>query len=106
MSKITKRRNPRQTSPAQTMRLKPLRRRNSLLTELELARLGDGQVAYIKTMSSAEAKRMFPTIKGLPRGIDLYALHAADGTPIALTDSRSAAVGHALEGELEIASVH
>lgn len=77
-----------------------------LITEIELARLGDGQVAYIKSMTSAEARRMFPSIKGLPRGIDLYALHAADGTPIALTDSRQAAVGHAIDGELEIASVH
>jgi hypothetical protein len=63
----------------------------TLITELELARLGDGQVAYIKSMTSAEARRMFPSIKGLPRGIDLYALHAADGTPIALTDMRSMA---------------
>jgi hypothetical protein len=80
--------------------------RQSFITELELARLGDGQVAYIKAMTSAEARRMFPSIKGLPRGIDLFALHAADGTPIALTDSRQAAVGHAMDGELEIASVH
>ena len=79
---------------------------HSFITEIELARLGDGQVAYIKAMTSAEARRMFPSIKGLPRGIDLYALHAADGTPIALTDSRQAAVGHAMDGELEIASVH
>lgn len=78
----------------------------SIITEIELARLGDGQVAYIKAMTSAEARRMFPSIKGLPRGIDLFALHAADGTPIALTDSRQAAVGHAIDGELEIASVH
>jgi hypothetical protein len=78
----------------------------AIISEIELARLGDGQVAYIKAMSSAEARRMFPSIKGLPRGIDLYALHAADGTPIALTDSRQAAVGHAIDGELEIASVH
>ncbi len=85
---------------------KLLATRTDLITEVELARLGDGQVAYIRTMTSAEARRLFPTIKGLPRGIDLYALHAADGTPIALTDSRQAAVGHALEGELEIASVH
>jgi hypothetical protein len=79
---------------------------HALITELELARLGDGQVAYIKSLTSAEARRMFPSIKGLPRGIDLYALHAADGTPLALTDSRQAAVGHALDGELEIASIH
>lgn len=78
----------------------------AIISEIELARLGDGQVAYIKAMSSAEARRMFPSVKGLPRGIDLYALHAADGTPIALTDSRQAAVGHAIDGELEIASVH
>lgn len=76
------------------------------ISEVDLARLGDGQVAYIKSMTSAEARKMFPSIKGLPRGIDLYALHAADGTPIALTDSRQAAVGHAIDGELEIASVH
>jgi hypothetical protein len=49
---------------------------------------------------------MFPTIEGLPAGIDLFALHAADGTPLALTDSRQAAVGHAMGDELEIASVH
>ena len=79
---------------------------STLITELELARLGDGQVAYIKLMTSAEARRMFPSIKGLPRGMDLFALHAADGTPLALTDSRQAAVGHAMEGELEVASLH
>ena len=34
------------------------------------------------------------------------ALHAADGTPLALTDSRQAAVGHAMGDELEVAAVH
>ena len=72
----------------------------------ELAKLGGGKVAYIKMMTSDEAKEMFPAIEGLPAGINLFALHAADGTPLALTDSRQAAVGHALGDELEIASVH
>jgi hypothetical protein len=49
---------------------------------------------------------MFPAIQELPTGISLFALHAADGTPLALTDSRQAAVGHAMGDELEIASVH
>ena len=44
-------------------------------------------VALGDLMTSAEAKRMFPAIKGLPRGISLYALHAADGTPLALTEA-------------------
>lgn len=78
----------------------------TVMSEIELARLGGGQVAYIKAMSSDEALRMFPAIEDLPRGINLFALHAADGTPIALTDTRQAALSHAMEGELEIASVH
>ena len=49
---------------------------------------------------------MFPMIEGLPRGINLFSLHGADGTPIALTDTIQAAVGHAMEDELAIASVH
>ncbi len=77
-----------------------------VMSERELAKLGGGEVAYIRTMTSAEAKRMFPAIKGLPRGIALYALHAADGTPLALTDTRQAAIGHAMGDALEIASLH
>jgi hypothetical protein len=72
----------------------------------ELAKLGGGKVAYIKVMSHDEAKELFPAVEGLPTGIDLYALHAADGTPLVLTDSHQAAVGHAMGDELEIASVH
>ena len=72
----------------------------------ELAKLGGGKVAYIKMMTSDEAKEMFPAVEGLPAGINLFALHAADGTPLALTDSHQAAVGHAVGDELEIASVH
>lgn len=77
-----------------------------IMSMSELAKLGDGKVAYIKVMSTDEAKVLFPAIEGLPNGIDLFALHGADGTPIALTDSMQAAVGHAMGDELEIASVH
>ncbi len=77
-----------------------------IMSELELARLGDGVIAYIRTMSSEEAQERFPSIDNLPRGLTLYALHAADGTPIALTDTRQAAMSHALGDDLEIATVH
>jgi hypothetical protein len=33
-------------------------------------------------------------------------LHAADGTPIMLTDSREAAVANAMSQQLEMVSVH
>ncbi|HYN26721.1 MAG TPA: DUF1150 domain-containing protein [Burkholderiales bacterium] len=77
-----------------------------VMSMTELARLGGGKVAYIKVMTPDEAKELFPAVEGLPTGIDLYALHAADGTPLVLTDSHQAAVGHAMGDELEIASVN
>lgn len=76
------------------------------MTISEFAELGGGEVAYIKTLTSDQAHKMFPAIEGLPDGINLYALHAADGTPLALTDTMQAALGHALGDELEIASLH
>jgi hypothetical protein len=72
----------------------------------DLANLGGGKLAYIKVLTTDQAKMMFPSVQGIPAGIRLYALNAADGTPLALTDSHQAAVGHALGDELEIASLH
>jgi hypothetical protein len=77
-----------------------------VMSQLELARLGGGEIAYIKVLTPDEAQRLYPAVEGLPGGTDLYALHAADGTPIALTDSRQAAIGHARGDKLEVASVH
>ena len=77
-----------------------------IMSEHDLAGLGDGEIAYIKVMTSDEAQDLFPLIEDLPTGANLYALHGADGTPIALTDSRDAALSHAFEGELAIASLH
>jgi hypothetical protein len=36
----------------------------------------------------------------------LFSLHAADGTPIMVTDSREAAVANAWSNELQTLSVH
>ncbi len=77
-----------------------------VMSMTELAKLGGGKVAYIKVMSHDEAKQLFPAVEGLPTGIDLYALHAADGTPLVLTDSHQAALGHAMGDELEIAAIN
>jgi len=78
----------------------------ALISKEELAELGDGEVAYIREMTADEATEAFPTLEGLPDGINLFALHAADGRPIALTDDRNAAIEHAIGDELEIATVH
>ena len=76
------------------------------MTEGELATLGGGVVAYIKTLTSDEASRMFPAVKGLPEGINLFSLHAADVSPLALTDTKQEAMGHAFYDDLQIASLH
>ena len=77
-----------------------------VLSPVELARLGDGEVAYIKQMTAKEAGRIFPAIRGIPKGIELFSLNAADGTPLALTDSLQAAMAQANEGELALVTVH
>ena len=73
-----------------------------------LAQLGDGRIAYLKTVRSEDVHALFPEaeIPQMPPGQTLFALHAADGTPIMLTDSREAAIANAWGHELETVSVH
>lgn len=78
----------------------------SLLSDLEFAQLGGGVLGYIRTMSSQEARERFPKIEEIPNGLKLYALYGADGTPIAITDTRAIAISHATDDDLEIAALH
>ena len=71
-----------------------------------LAHLGDGQIAYIKPITSEQVAALFPQAPEIAPGVQLFALHAADGTPIMLTDTREAAVANAWSHELETVSVH
>jgi len=71
-----------------------------------LAHLGDGQIAYVKTIRSEDVHALFPQVPEIQPGLKLFALHAADGTPIMLTDSREAAVANAVSQQLETVSVH
>ena len=78
----------------------------TVMSMTEFAKLGGGTVAYIRVMTSREAKKMFPAVEGIPIGMKLYALHAADGTPITLMDSQQAALSYAMGDELDVAHVH
>ncbi len=71
-----------------------------------LAVLGGGRIAYVKAIRSEDVQKQFPQAPQLAAGTLLYALHAADGTPIMLTDSREAAIANAWSQELETVSVH
>jgi hypothetical protein len=76
------------------------------ITQEALAQLGGGQLAYVKQIRSEDVAKQFPQAPQLQPGLMLFALHAADGTPIMLTDTREAAVANAWSHELEAVSVH
>jgi len=79
---------------------------NPVITPDALAHLGDGQLAYVRTVSSEDVARLFPQAPKVEPGIKLFVLHAADGTPIMLTDTREAALANAWSQELQPVSVH
>jgi hypothetical protein len=76
------------------------------ISPADLARLGAGEVAYIKPMRSEEVLKAFPGAKDLRPGMKLFALLAADGSPIMLTDSRDVAINSAWEHELSTVQIH
>jgi len=76
------------------------------LNETEFASLGGSHIAYVRQMTSEETSELAEAT-GLPIGeARLYALHAADGTRMAVADSMEAARASALEHDLETVSVH
>lgn len=77
-----------------------------VLTPEAFAVLGGGQVAYVREIKSEEVKTLFPQAPMIAPGTKLYSLHAADGTPIIVTDSREAALANAREHELDTVSLH
>ncbi len=82
------------------------RTQKPVLTPEQLAHLGGGTVAYVKAMKSDEVQRLFPQVGTVQPHVTLYALLAADGTPILLTDSKDAALANAWENDLQPVSVH
>jgi len=76
------------------------------VTPEALAAIGGGQIAYVRPMSSEEVTTFFPNVPPIAPGLSLWALLAADGTPIMLSDSREAIVMNARENDLETVSIH
>ena len=70
------------------------------LTPQEFAHLGDGAVAYVKTINSEDVSRLFPQAPPIQPGRQAVRAAGADGSPIMLTDSKDAAIANAWEHEL------
>jgi len=79
--------------------------RNVVSKEI-LAGLGGGRIAYVRPVNADQARGLFPSLPPVAPGLELWALLAADGSPIMLADSREAVVMNAHENELETMSLH
>ncbi len=76
------------------------------LSSDEFAHLGQGAIAYVKTIRSEEVPALFPQAPEIQPGLDLFMLLGADGVPILLTDSKDAALANASENQLQTVSLH
>ena len=72
----------------------------------DLASLGEGQIAYMRQMSSDDMRARFPAATAIQPGLKLWALFGADGTPLALSDDRVSIPASADENELQTVSTH
>ena len=76
------------------------------LSSDEFVHLGQGAIAYVKTIRSEEVPALFPQAPAIQPGLDLFMLLGADGVPILLTDSKDAALANASENQLQTVSLH
>jgi hypothetical protein len=76
------------------------------LTAEQFAHLGDGAIAYVRTMQSEDVVRLYPQAPELQPGVTLFALLGADGTPIVLADTEEGARANAWEHQLQTVSLH
>ena len=77
-----------------------------VVTEDELAHLGEGTVAYLREFLSDDLKERFPGMPEIAAGTKLWAVFAADGRPILLADAHASAVAGAMQNDLTPVSVH
>jgi len=76
------------------------------ITQADLAHLGEGSVAYLREIGTDELKGKFPGLPEIQGGLTLWALFAANGQPILLSDERDRAIAGALENHLTPVSIH
>jgi hypothetical protein len=76
-------------------------KRSLLMSPTDFAAYGSSAVGYVRQMRSEEAELLYPQALQLVPGLTVFVLHAADGTPLSITDSfedvARTAEGHALE---------
>lgn len=80
--------------------------RTPALSQADLAHLGEGSVAYLREIGTDELKGKFPGLPEMTPGLKLWALFAANGQPILLSDERERALAGAFENDLTTVAIH
>jgi len=76
------------------------------LTPEQFAHLGDGTIAYVRSMRSEDVTRLYPQAPDIGPGLTVFALLSADGSPIVLADTKEGALANACENKLLTVSLH
>ncbi|MVA96885.1 DUF1150 family protein [Nitratireductor sp. CAU 1489] len=76
------------------------------MSQTQFAHLGEGAVAYLRKVSSDDLRGRYPGLPDMAPGLELWALFAANGQPIMLTDERESALGAAIQNDLTPLSIH
>jgi hypothetical protein len=71
-----------------------------ILSDFEFASLGNGEVGYIRKMKSDDLTRRFPALSQIAPGLDVWALFAANGEPVILSDQQSTVLEGASDNEI------
>ena len=80
--------------------------RHTAMSPETFATLGENRLAYIKAIRSEEVAFLCAEAPLLAPGHEVFVLHAADGSPILLAESREAALADAENNQLETVSIH
>lgn len=77
------------------------------MTAEELTAFGMSEIVYVKPVLSDDVKASDrEAFSELPNGLRLFAVHTADGTPVAILDDRDTAFAAARQYSMEPLSVH
>jgi hypothetical protein len=66
----------------------------------------ESRLAYVRAIKSEAAASWYRAIPLLKRGQEIFGLHAADGTLVAIADSREAAMAGAASFQLQALNLH
>lgn len=75
--------------------------------DMDFETMGLSEIVYVKAVTSEEVKAFDSDAFGsMPDGLKLFAIHTANGVPVALLDDRDTAFAAARQYEMRAVSVH